>query len=56
MVLAPETPKSQGPIGFCTFKASRWQPDVTQPLSQFTTTKFFSTCMEIASYLWMKPA
>ena len=26
--------KSRGPIGFCTFKASRRQPDVAQP--QFT--------------------
>ena len=36
-------PKARGSIGFCTFKASRQQPDVVQP--QFTTTTYFSSCV-----------
>ena len=43
MVQVPEMPKAQGPIGFCTFKASRWQLDVVQP--QFTTTTYLSSCV-----------
>ena len=40
-------PKAWGPtVGFCTFKASKRQPDVAQP--QLTTTTFFSSCIELA--------
>ena len=43
-------PKAWGPIGFCTFKAFRQQPDVAQP--PFTTATYFSSCV-VRVYLIM---
>ena len=41
--LSTQDAKNSGSLGFCTFKASRRQPDVAQP--QFTTATHFSSCV-----------